>query len=81
MKIFFRAETRRGVSGELVFGGGKVELIVVNVATTLEPPAGFAFVRDKPVETRAEISLKAGFARVIVRKVILFKSAGEEALG
>src|SRR5689334_19635854 len=80
MKIIFRTETRGCVRGELVFGGGEVELIVVHAAAPLEPVAGFAFIGDEAVETRAQISLEAGFAGVIVREVILFESAGEEAL-
>src|SRR5690242_12184455 len=80
MKVVFGAETRGGVRGELVFGCGEIELIVVHVTAALEPLAGFAFIRDEAVETRAQKRLKARFACVIVREVILFEGAREKAL-
>ena len=51
---------RQRVQASSVFCGGEVELIVVHVAAAFEPPSGFAFVRDKAVETGAQKRLKAG---------------------
>ena len=65
---------------EFIFGGGEIELIVVHVAPSLEPASGFAFVCDKAVQTRAQISLKTGFAGVVSGEVILFEGVREEAL-
>jgi hypothetical protein len=53
---------------------------MVYVAATLESLPGFAFVCDEAIETRTQKCLKAGFVSVVSGEVILFKSAGEEAL-
>src|SRR4026209_316986 len=66
--------------GKFVFSAGKVELVVVHVAATLEPLSGLTFVRDKPIETRAQKRLKAGLARVVARKMILLERVGKESL-
>ena len=64
--------------GELMFCCSKIKM--VHLAATFEPSSGFAFVGDKAVQTRAQISLKAGFPCVVSRKVVLFEGVGEEPL-
>src|SRR5215217_490133 len=80
MEIVFGAERGRSVRGKLMFCRSEVKLVMVHVAAALESLPGFAFIGDKPVETRAQKRLKAGFASVVGGEVILFESVGEEAL-
>ena len=50
------------------------------VAAAFEPATGFSFIGNKAVETRTQISLKAGLAGVVSGKVILLERVREEAL-
>src|SRR5687768_7474314 len=73
MKIFFGSQGRSGMSSKLVFRGGEVELVVVHVAAALEPPSGFAFIRNKAIETCAQKRLKAGLAGVVSGEMVFLE--------
>src|SRR6185295_17889907 len=82
MKIIVRIKIvrLRELHRKLVFGAEEVELEMVDVAAAFQPLACFSFVTDVAVETRAQESLKARFARVVAGEMIFLEGVGEESL-
>src|SRR5215213_513574 len=63
------------------FSSSEVELVVVHVTAAFEPLSCFAFIGNKPIETRAQKRLKAGLSRVVTGKMVLLERVGEKSLG
>src|SRR5690349_1187052 len=78
--VFDRALRRRRRNFELCLGVIKIERVDRGRASAFYPSGALVFIRDEPVQTRAQIGSKLGFRSIVAAEKILFYCLGEKGL-
>src|SRR5579872_201003 len=78
----FRGRNRRRIerrgSAEFLFGGGKIERQVRDIAAALLARGGFLFVHDKTVGAESQVRAQAAFRRIEFFEQAPFKELDEK---